>query len=208
MKRLSYLYIAISLVYILIRVIEALRPENTNQRTDNKAERERLSLNQELSELKQERDKIIQLNQQSLQEIQINESKRLASEKAEQIRLKADMLEIQSTYDHKLGKIKQAQQAVWNSYIGKEYKSLTTTNSKVYTNAKVIDVNLTGISLQHQNGVSRIPFSFFKDDTEQKAILNFAKQTKQLKQWLSSEKEERKLIRANAERNAIKSFEQ
>ena len=163
-------------------------------------------LNQQVEELKQERKKILKLNDLSLKQIELHEKKRLAAERAEQIRIKADSLELQALYNHKLEKIKQQQRFIWDGYIDKEYKELTTTDGRTYTKGKVIDVNAAGISLQHDNGISRIPFALFGEETEKLTIGDFEKQIESIKRWLHIEGEERKIIRNQAKLDAEAEF--
>ena len=184
-------------------------PDETlkEKRAKKEAKREIDALLASLKELKNERHEILELNKQSLKEIETYEKMRLAAEKAEQIRIKADSLELQTLYDNKLKKIKLQQRFVWDGYIGKTYKTLTTTDGKTYTKGNVIGVDLTGMALEHQNGVSRIPFTLFGDETYKINVTDFDKQIKNLKKWLSTETEERAYIRNQARLEAEKEFE-
>lgn len=177
------------------------------KRVRKNAEKEINKLQKIIEELKQERQQIIELNEQSLKEIKNYESKRLAAERAEQIRIRTDELELQALFDNKLKKIKLNQKFQWDGYIDKQYAQLPTTDGKTYTGVTVLSVDATGLSLQHQNGVSRIPFSLISAEMQKQNITAFEKQVQDLKKWFEIETQERKYIRENAKAEAQKEFE-
>jgi len=208
MIRFSHLLPAIlTLCFISSSCEYTLDETRKEKRAKEEAQRELDEMLKGIEDLRKERDQINELNKQSLKEIETYEKKRLAAERAEQIRIKADQLELQGLYDNKLKKIKQQQRFIWDGYTGKTYDSLNTTDGKTYTKGKVIGVDATGIALQHQNGVTRIPFALFGEDIQKKNITDFDKQIEALKRWLDSETEEREFIRNKAMLDAEKEFE-
>ena len=177
------------------------------KRAKKEAQKEIHELQKTVNELKRERQQILELNEQSLKAIKNFENKRLAAERAEQIRIRTDELELQALYDSKLKKINLQQRFKWDGYIDKVYPELTTTDGKTYTEVKVINVDATGLALQHQNGVSRIPFALLGEEMQQENITDFEKQVEDLKKWLEIETKERKYIRENAKAEAEKEFQ-
>ncbi len=177
-----------------------------DRKAKREAKRDLEILQESLSELKQEREKILELNKQSLIEIETYEEKRIAAERAEQIRIEADAIELKAIYNDRLKKIQQQQRFVWDGYIGRKYDTLTTSDGKNYTNCKVTSVDATGMSLQHQNGVSRIAFNLFGAEILKSSITDFEKQIKDLKSWLTIETNDRQFIRDKAKQDAEQKF--
>lgn len=173
----------------------------TKERVDLKA-----ALEKEIKQLKRERDELTQLTEQSLQQIQVLEKKRSLSERAEQIRIKADEVELSNLYASRLKKINQQQRFTWEGYHDKSYQNLVTRTGKTYTSVIILGVNHDGFNFQHSNGVSRISFSQLSKTIEDKCITQFDQQVAELKAYITSETEERLYIREQAKLEAEAEF--
>lgn len=173
----------------------------------SKVQKQKAAIEKEIEGLKQERNKLIAITEQSIKQIKVYEKKRLAAERAEQVRIKADEIELQDLYEAKLKKIKSQQVFIWEGYIGKQFDTVKTTKGTTFNDAKVIDVNAAGISYQHSSGVSRIPFSLLGPKIENACVKTFEKQIADLKKRIANEKDERAYIREQAKKKAEQLFE-
>jgi len=156
------------------------------------------ALQSQIHQLKQERDKIEALCNQSIKRLKQLEKTRELAEIAEQQRIQADAAELQALYKKRLNDIKQRQQILWNSYINKHFEIFTTRSGKTYHNVIISNIKSTGIGFIHESGTARIPFSDIDYALRKKLVINTEREIKQLKLNIEKEKALRQNIRIQA----------
>ena len=160
------------------------------------------SLQSQVRELKQERDKLEELCDTTIKRLESLEAKRARAEAAELQRIEADRIEIEALHLKRLAEIKQRQLDLWASYTNKTYPIFTLRSGRTYDNVIVSNINTTGFGIIHQSGTARIPFSSLERPLHRKLITNTEREIKQLKLNTQAETNLRQAIRQRAKAQA------
>ena len=166
------------------------------------AQKEAISLQAQVKDLTQERDRLEELCDATIKRLKDLETTRSLAEQAEQQRIEADRLEIEALYQKRLHEINQRQLELWASYTNKTYPILTLRSGRTYDNVTVSNINLNGFGIIYQAGTARIPFSHLSRPLQKKLVTNTEREIKQLKLDIEAETNQRLNIRRQAKSKA------